>query len=50
VVNQAIKRNLERLPDDFMFQLTEEEFANLISQFVTSSWGVQEKCHLPLLN
>ena len=36
---QAIKRNPERFPDDFMFQLTEEEFSNLKSQIVTSSWG-----------
>lgn len=43
VLNQAIKRNLERFPDDFMFQLSEEEFANLISQFVTSSWGGYKK-------
>jgi hypothetical protein len=39
VLNQAVKRNLERFPDDFMFQLTPEEYANLKSQFVTSSWG-----------
>lgn len=38
-LNQAIKRNLERFPEDFMFQLSEDEFANLRSQFVTSSWG-----------
>jgi hypothetical protein len=37
--NQAVKRNLERFPDDFMFQLSAEEFADLRSQFVTSSWG-----------
>jgi ORF6N domain len=36
---QAVKRNAERFPSDFMFQLNEEEFANLKSQFVTSSWG-----------
>jgi hypothetical protein len=36
---QAVKRNIERFPSDFMFQLTREEFANLKSQFVTSSWG-----------
>lgn len=37
---QAVKRNLERFPDDFMFQLSREEFAILRSQFVTSSdWG-----------
>jgi hypothetical protein len=38
-LNQAVKRNPERFPDDFMFQLTEKEFENLKSQFVTSSWG-----------
>lgn len=36
---QAVKRNLDRFPPDFMFQLTNQEFANLKSQFVTSSWG-----------
>jgi hypothetical protein len=39
VLVQAVKRNQERFPPDFMFQLTEQEFANLKSQFVTSSWG-----------
>src|SRR5574344_976686 len=39
VLNQAVKRNAERFPNDFMFQLTKEEFENLKSQFVTSSWG-----------
>jgi len=37
VFNQAVKRNIERFPDDFMFQLTEKEYENLRSQFVTSS-------------
>ena len=36
---QAVKRNIERFPEDFMFQLNAEEFANLKSQFVISSWG-----------
>ena len=36
---QAIKRNLNRFPDDFMFQLSAEEWENLKSQFVISSWG-----------
>lgn len=36
---QAVKRNHDRFPEDFMFQLTDEEFANLKSQIVTSSWG-----------
>ena len=39
VLNQAVKRNIKRFPADFMFQLTHEEFSNLKSQFVTSSWG-----------
>ncbi len=39
VFNQAVKRNIERFPSDFMFQLTEEEYRNLRSQIVTSSWG-----------
>jgi hypothetical protein len=36
---QAVKRNIERFPEDFMFQLGPEEFANLKSQIVISSWG-----------
>jgi len=39
VLVQAVKRNRERFPEDFMFQLTGAEHANLKSQFVTSSWG-----------
>jgi hypothetical protein len=39
VLVQAVKRNLKRFPPDFMFQLSAEEFANLKSQIVTSSWG-----------
>jgi hypothetical protein len=39
VLNQAVKRNTKRFPSDFMFQLTNLEFENLISQIVTSSWG-----------
>lgn len=42
-LNQAVRRNSERFPQDFMFQLTDEEvkwlMTNLRSQFVTSSWG-----------
>ena len=41
VLNQAVKRNAERFPADFMFQLAAEEWANLRSQFVTSSYGGQ---------
>ena len=43
VLNQAVKRNIARFPDDFMFQVTKEEFDNLISQFGTSSWGGRRK-------
>jgi phage regulator Rha-like protein len=39
VLVQAVKRNQDRFPADFMFQLTNQEFTNLKSQFVTSSWG-----------
>ena len=36
-INQAVNRHLDRFPEDFYFQLTSEEFANLKSQFGTSS-------------
>ena len=39
VFNQAVNRNLRRFPSDFMFELTAQEFLNLRSQIVTSSWG-----------
>lgn len=39
VLVQAVKRNVSRFPEDFMFQLSREEFNNLKSQIVTSSWG-----------
>ena len=38
-LNQAVKRNRARFPEDFMFQLKEEEFSSLISQFVISKGG-----------
>lgn len=38
-LNLAVRRNAERFPPDFMFQLTEEELQNLILQFARSSWG-----------
>mgnify|MGYP003305004525 CR=1 FL=1 len=43
VLNQAVKRNIKRFPPDFMFQLTKEEYSNMKSQFVTSSWGGTRK-------
>ena len=44
-LNQAVKRNIERFPSDFMFQLTKEEWDdfNLKSHIVTSSWGGKRK-------
>jgi hypothetical protein len=43
VLNQAVKRNKERFLDDFYFMLSNQELANLRSQFVTSSWGGTRK-------
>lgn len=37
VLNQAVKRNMERFPSEFMFQPNYQELANLKSQFVTAS-------------
>ena len=37
VLKQAVRRNIKRFPDDFMFELTKEEFENWRSQFVTSN-------------
>jgi hypothetical protein len=39
VLKQAVRRNIDRFPEDFMFELTEVEMKNLTSQFVMSSWG-----------
>lgn len=38
-LNQAVKRNIERFPERYMFHLDNQEFANLRSQIVISSWG-----------
>ncbi|PKP47999.1 MAG: DNA-binding protein [Bacteroidetes bacterium HGW-Bacteroidetes-12] len=43
VLNQQVKRNEDRFPEDFMFQLTKEEWENLKSQNATSSWGGRRK-------
>lgn len=42
-LNEQVKRNIPRFPEDFMFQLSEDEFKNLKSQFATSSWGGRRK-------
>lgn len=47
VLNQAVRRNLRRFPEDFMFEMTREEWEILKSQNVTSSWGGRRK--LPLV-
>lgn len=50
-MNQAVKRNLDRFPSDFMFQLSEQEFEILRSQFVTlrsGEWGKHSK-YLPFV-
>ncbi len=39
LLKQAVKRNIERFPEHFMFETNNEEFQNLRSQIVTSSWG-----------
>lgn len=43
VLNQAVKRNIKRFPSDFMFQLSQREFNDLMSQIVISSWGGTRK-------
>ena len=50
VLNQAVKRNSARFPDDFMFQLSEEEHMSLRSQFVTLETGRgKHRKYMPLL-
>jgi hypothetical protein len=49
VLNQAVKRNIKRFPEDFMFQLTKEETANWKSQFVMSNkekMGLRKNLHV----
>lgn len=46
-LNEAVKRNLMRFPEEFMFRLTKEEWQNLKSQIAISSWGGRRK--LPLV-
>jgi hypothetical protein len=42
-LNEQVRRNRKRFPDDFLFELTTEEFANFKSRFATSSWGGRRK-------
>jgi hypothetical protein len=47
-LNEQVRRNIDKFPEDFMFQLTTDEFANLKSQIATSSpaWGGRRKSPL----
>ncbi len=49
LINQAVKRNLKRFPNDFMFQLVKNEYDSLKSQFVTSKTGRGGKQKQPLV-
>jgi hypothetical protein len=42
-LNEQVKRNMPRFPEDFMFQLSENEYKNLMSQIAISSWGGRRK-------
>lgn len=48
-LNEQVRRNTDKFPEDFMFQLTKEEFANLKSQIATSSFGWGGKRKQPLV-
>ena len=42
-LNQQVSRNIDKFPEDFMFQLTDSELQNLMLQNATSSWGGRRK-------
>ena len=42
-LNEQVRRNLNKFPSDFMFQLNQKEYKNLMSQNATSSWGGRRK-------
>lgn len=48
-LNEQVKRNHNRFPEDFMFQLNKEELENLRSQFATSSSGYGGRRHFPFV-
>ena len=50
VLNQAVQRNIERFPEDFMFKLTKEEYENMSSQFVTTSKEGISRSQIATLN
>jgi len=47
VLNQSVKRNMKRFPNDFMFQLTKAEWENISSQFVMTSRAKRPKSAYP---
>lgn len=47
-LNEQVRRNIEKFPDDFMFQLTKDEFENLKSQIATSSSGLGWSTETPI--
>jgi len=51
-LNEQVRRNIEKFPEDFMFQITNDEFQNLKSQIAISSvkWGGRRKLPLVLRN
>lgn len=49
VLNQAVKRNIERFPEDFMFRLTSKEWETMSSQFVMTSVGKRPKSAIPFV-
>ena len=50
VLNQAVKRNVNRFPEDFMFRLSVDEWTSISSQFVMTSRTKRPKSALPLKN
>ena len=48
VLKQAVRRNIDRFPEDFMFEMTQEELESLRSQFVTSKTGRGGTRYLPM--
>jgi hypothetical protein len=44
VLKRSVRRHIKRFPDDFMFELSYQEFADLRRQFGTSSWGGTRLC------
>ncbi len=48
LLKRAVRRHINRFPEDFMFQLSKEEVQNLRSHFGTSSWGGRR--YLPMAN